>query len=617
MNEPVTQLGFQSFSDSVEREKTPKRLRALAAILREQNLNGFFVPRSDEFQGEYVAPHSERLAWLTGFTGSAGIGLQLGEQMHLFVDGRYTLQAANQTPQDQVTIEDLVGNPPASWLESQDLKGSTLGFDPWLHTIASFDNLNTTAMNGAITLKPIEHNLIDDLWDDQPAAPNTVIEAQPIDYAGLSADEKIANLCKTLKQKNADAFLLADPTETAWLFNIRSKDVPHTPVALCFALVFASGQSILFADESRFSSAAKKALPAYCQCLPPIRLTSTLQGIAGKSQTLLLDDAQAPVAIRSIIEEANGQWAKDRSPVLMSRALKNPTELTGARSAHLRDGVAMCQFLSWLDAQQIGTVDEITAAKTLEAKRREIGGAFNMPLQDISFDTISGTGPNGAIVHYRVTEETNRTLRAGELYLVDSGGQYADGTTDITRTIAIGAPTDQMKSDFTRVLKGMIAISLARFPKGTRGMDLDPFARAALWQVGLDYGHGTGHGVGAFLSVHEGPQGISKRANTPFESGMIVSNEPGCYREGEYGIRIENLVIVEDIETPDNAMMPIMGFETLTLCPIDLRLINTALLDEKERDWLNSYHAWVGEKLSEYLDDATKTWLQAATQPIR
>lgn len=607
---------YQSFTDSVDRSQNPMRIRQLAAHLTSLHYDGFLIPRGDEFQGEYVAPHSERLAWLSGFTGSAGIGLFLDQKLHLFVDGRYTLQAANQTPKDLVVIEDLVQNPPHIWLQSQDLNGKRIAFDSWLHTIAGAAKLRETCQAKNIELRALEQNPIDGIWTDQPTPPTSTIEPQPLEYAGLSAISKITSLCAHLRDIKADAFLVADPTETAWLFNLRAKDIPHTPIALCFALVFASGRSILFLDKERFSSDALKALPPKCEFLPVTKLHETMEQIAKQKLNLMLDDNQTPEAIRTMLEAAKGMWTAGKSPIALKRALKNDAELDGARAAHQRDGMAMCQFLAWLDGQAPNDLDEITAVKMLETKRREVGAALNMPLQDISFDTISGSGPNGAIVHYRVTEPTNRAFQTGELYLVDSGGQYRDGTTDITRTIAIGTPSAAMRSDFTRVLKGMIAISLAKFPEGTRGMDLDPLARHALWQVGLDYGHGTGHGVGAFLSVHEGPQSISRRSTVPLQKGMIISNEPGCYREGEYGIRIENLVIVQNEEAPANAMMPILGFETLTLCPIDRRLIDATLLQPQERDWLNAYHAKVREALSPHLDAATKAWLVTATATI-
>lgn len=607
---------FQSFNDRIDRAQAPMHIRHLAEHLTSLNCDGFLIPRGDEFQGEYVAAHSERLAWLTGFTGSAGMGLLLAQKLHLFVDGRYTLQAANQTPKDIVVIEDLVQNPPHLWLQTQELSGQRIAFDPWLHTIAGAAKLRQTCQTRDIDFIPLSQNPIDDIWHDQPSPPASLIETQPLQFAGQSPKDKIADLCAYLRDIKADAFLLADPTESAWLFNMRAKDIPHTPIALCFALVFACGKSILFLDEKRLSADAQKALPPQCNFLPLTELEQTLSQMAEQKLNLLLDENQTPDAIRTILEKQNGKWTAGKSPITLKRALKNDAELKGARAAHKRDGIAMCQFLAWLDTQAPEDLNEINAAEMLETKRREIGEISNMPLQDISFDTISGSGPNGAIVHYRVTKPTNRTFKDNELYLVDSGGQYRDGTTDITRTVAIGKPSNQMRSDFTRVLKGMIAISLAKFPEGTRGMDLDPLARQALWQVGLDYGHGTGHGVGAFLSVHEGPQSISRRSIATLEKGMIISNEPGCYREGEYGIRIENLVIVQSEETPANAMIPILGFETLTLCPIDRRLVDTDLLQPQERSWLNAYHARVQAELSPHLDASAKAWLIAATAPI-
>jgi Xaa-Pro aminopeptidase len=607
---------FQTFDTPDLKSHSANRIALLRQQLTEQKLDGFLVPRSDEHQGEYVPPGAERLAWLTGFTGSAGLALVLEKQVLLFVDGRYTLQAADQVDTALVTPVSSVETPLAGWLADNASDGMRIGFDPWLQTVNNVKALQTALAKHDASALPLARNLVDAIWTDRPAPPLEPVSIQRLEHAGVLARDKLGELAEAVAKTKADAAVLTDPSSIAWAFNIRGRDVPHTPLALGFALIRADGNHQLFMDKRKLPRETEAYLTQLATLCPPAEFNAALTAFGASRQTLMLDPDLAADAIRSAVTDAGGKIVEAPDPARLPRACKNAVELEGARSAHRRDGAAMATFLCWLDQQTPASVTEIVAAKQLEASRSAIGERMQMPLRDISFDTISGSGPNGAIVHYRVTERTNRTLADGELFLIDSGGQYEDGTTDITRTIAIGEPTAEMRDRFTRVLKGMIALSLARFPAGTRGMDIDVLARNALWQAGCDYAHGTGHGVGAFLSVHEGPQNISKRGTQALKSGMILSNEPGYYKPGAYGIRIENLVIVTEPQ-PIGGDIAMHGFATLTLCPIDRRLIETGLLVEAEIDWMDHYHARVRAEISPLVDDDVKTWLEAATTSLR
>ncbi len=608
-------MAFQTFNVTTNPANGAPRVAKLREKMTELGLDGFLVPRADEHQGEYVPPHAQRLGWLTGFTGSAGAALILKNSAYIFVDGRYELQVRAQTDGKVFSYESLVTNPPASWLDENG-KGLVIGFDPWLHTISEADALRSALEKQGGRLVPVETNLVDAVWDDQPEAPTAEVSIQPVRFSGQEAKDKIEQMKAAVAASGASATVLTDPSSVAWVFNIRGKDISNTPLPLSFAIIAAKGQPELFIDERKLSIEPRAYLTQLAKLSAPTDLEGHLSARAAKGEAILLDPALAAEKLRLVVTGAGGSLLEGKDPARIPRAIKNEAELEGSRAAHERDGVAMVNFLSWVDAQKPGTVDEIGAARKLEEARANAGRDFQMPLEDISFDTISGAGPDGAIIHYRVNTDTNRILQDGELYLVDSGAQYRDGTTDITRTVPVGKIDSQTIKAFTLVLKGVIAITTARFPKGTRGQDIDALARIALWKHGFDYAHGTGHGVGSYLSVHEGPQSISKKGAQELLPGMILSNEPGYYKPGAYGIRIENLIVITEPEVPEGGDIPMMGFETLTFCPIDRRLIDKTLLTQEELDWLNAYHAKVREKLSGHLGDAERKWLEAATAPL-
>ncbi|ARY15447.1 aminopeptidase P family protein [Brucella melitensis] len=608
-------MAFQTFDVTTNPANGAPRVEKLRKKMAELGLDGFLVPRADEHQGEYVPPHAQRLGWLTGFTGSAGAALILKNSAYIFVDGRYELQVRAQTDGKVFSYESLVSNPPASWL-AENGKGLTIGFDPWLHTIYEAEALRNALEKQGGQLIPVETNLVDAVWDDQPEAPAAEVTIQPARFSGHEAKDKISEMKAAVAASGASATVLTDPSSVAWVFNIRGKDVSNTPLPLSFAIIPAQGEPELFIDERKLAIEPRAYLTQLAKLSAPADLEGHLGARAARGEAILLDPVLAAEKLRLIVTSAGGSVIEGKDPARIPRAIKNKAELDGSRAAHERDGVAMVNFLSWIDAQKPGTIDEISAAKKLEESRANAGRDFQMPLEDISFDTISGAGPNGAIIHYRVNTDTNRTLQDGELYLVDSGAQYRDGTTDITRTVPIGRIDPETVKAFTLVLKGVIAITTARFPKGTRGQDIDILARIALWKHGFDYAHGTGHGVGSYLSVHEGPQSISRKGAQELLPGMILSNEPGYYKPGAFGIRIENLIIVTEPEVLPGGDIPMMGFETLTFCPIDRRLVDKALLTQEELDWLNTYHAKVRAKLSGHLGDAERKWLEAATAPF-
>jgi Xaa-Pro aminopeptidase len=602
---------FQTFESAGASQSGPDRTRRLRALLPKAGVDAFLVPRADEHQGEYVAPCAERLRWLTGFSGSAGLAVVAEGAAAVFVDGRYTVQARAQIDTSVFDILQLPEAKLSDWLGAKLRKGAKVGFDPWLHTAAEIERLDAALTPKGIKLRPVAVNLVDRAWGkDRPAAPRGAVVPQPLKLAGRSAEDKIAVIQKQLKEEGHDAVVLTLPDSIAWAFNIRGADVAHNPVPLAFAIIPAQGKPELFIAPEKLTPEARTHLDQFAKRAPPDALADRLKGLRTAGRKVRLDPERAALAIfRRLGSKA---VARGSDPCILLKAIKNPVEIRGARAAHLRDGVAVTRFLEWLDREAPkGTVDEIEAVRQLEGFRRQTNA-----LKEISFDTISGSGPNGAIVHYRVTEATNRRLMPGELFLVDSGGQYADGTTDITRTVAIGRPSQEMRERFTLVLKAHIAIATARFPKGTRGHELDPFARRPLWEHGLDFDHGTGHGVGSYLSVHEGPQSISRRGMAVLEPGMIISNEPGYYKEGAYGIRIENLVLVTPLAKLPGGDREMMSLETLTLCPIDRRLVAAELLTTEERAWLNAYHSRVRDTLSPRLDSAVRAWLTAATAPI-
>ncbi len=608
---------FQSFETTSTPQFGPSRVAQLRAQFDALGIDGFLVPRADEFQGEYVPASAERLSWLTGFTGSAGMALVTQSQAVVFVDGRYTTQLVQQVDAQTFTPGDLVGEPPHSWIAAHGPSGFKLGLDPWLHSGAEVKRLAAAVSARGGSLVMLDANPLDALWQDRPAEPMGQVVVQLESHAGKAASDKIAEIAEGLAQKKAAAVLIADPSSIAWIFNIRGADVPHTPHPLARAILTADGRAELFLHQGKVGADAAAHLAPLCTIHAPESLLARLAHHAADGARILVDADATSVALTKVIEDAGGVVVEATDPARLPRAVKNAVELRGSAEAHVQDGVAMVTFLAWLDAQPPGSLTEIAAVKVLEACRARIGQSLQNPLKDVSFDTISGAGEHGAIMHYRVTTESDRLLQPGELFLIDSGAQYVNGTTDITRTVAIGSVPQEQKRFFTLVLKGMIAISTARFPKGSRGCDLDPLARIALWKAGADFAHGTGHGVGSYLSVHEGPQRIARLSTQELLPGMILSNEPGYYRPGAFGIRIENLIYVTPLDMIEGGDLPMMGFETLTWCPIDRRLILTELLTVEEQDWIDRYHATVREKLSPLVTDAdVLSWLEQATQPL-
>jgi Xaa-Pro aminopeptidase len=590
----------------------PARLDALRAELARRNLTGFVVPRSDQHQGEYVAPHAQRLAWLTGFTGSAGVAVVLKERAAIFVDGRYTLQVRQEVDTARFEPVSMIDTPLARWLGEVLAKGDRLGVDPWLHTPEQVDALKAACERTGAELVTQDSNPLDAVWPDQPPLPASSIVEHDARFAGRGSVEKRVDVAETLKAERLDAALLSDPASVAWLLNIRGHDVAYTPLPLAFALVHADASVDLFVDRPRLPDALVAEWAGTVRVRPPAELGAALDGLKGKK--VRLDQSTAPFAALDRLTKAGAKPDRGTDPCALPKACKNEVELDGARAAHRRDGAAIARFLAWLAAEAPkGTLTELDASDRLEAIRAE-GEHF----RGLSFPTISGAGPHGAIVHYRSTPRTNRAIGAGEVYLLDSGAQYLDGTTDITRTLAIGTVPDEARTRFTLVLKGHIAVATARFPVGTTGAQLDVLARHALWASGLDYDHGTGHGVGSFLSVHEGPQRISKMGQNAvaLKPGMVLSNEPGYYKEGAYGIRIENLLAVTEPQEVEGGERPMMDFETLTLVPMDLAMIEPAQLTAPERAWLNAYHARVRTEISPLVDEATRAWLAAATAAI-
>jgi len=599
---------FQSFDESSNPAQGAARVAQLRRELARLGLDGFLVPREDEHQGEYVPARGQRLGWLTGFTGSAGVALILADKAIIFVDGRYHLQVRQQTDGAVFSYEDLMTTSPAKWLDDHGA-GLKIGFDPWLHTIRQARDLRHALEDKGGALVALAQNPLDRIWADQPEPPLGAVSIQPLEFAGKPAEEKLDMMRDTLEKHGVQATILTDPASVAWVFNIRGRDVANTPLPLSFALISTHQRPQLFIDERKLNRQVIEYLAPLCQIEAPHALEEVIVEQARSGNKILLDENLAAEKLRLLVEEAGGKVVFDKDPARLPRAVKNTAELDGARRAHERDGVALVRFFAWCDAQAPGTQDEISLAQKLEQYRFETAEKFGSKLEDLSFDTISGSGANGAIIHYRVTKKTNRILQEGELYLVDSGAQYRDGTTDVTRTIACGRVGEEERGCFTRVLKGMIAISMAHFPAGSRGVDLDVLARHPLWQAGLDYAHGTGHGVGSYLSVHEGPQTLSRAGLQPLLAGMILS-------EGAFGIRIENLLIVTEPQEITGGERPMHRFETLTLCPIDRRLIIADMLTAREKDWLNAYHARIFTTLSPHLDAAEKAWLKQATAAI-
>lgn len=589
------------------------RLGALRAQLTSAKLDGFIVPHADEHQNEFLPPRAERLAWLTGFTGSAGMAVVLADEAAVFVDGRYTLQVRAQVDGDLYSYHHLINEPVTKWLEQNLSKGVRLGYDPWLHGMRGVERLRKACDKAGADLVAVDGNPVDAVWSDQPAPPQTPVVPHELRFAGRASAEKRQNLAEKLTENDTAAVVLTQPDSIAWLLNVRGSDVDHTPLPLSFAILNADATVDWFVDPAKLSDDLTAHLGNGVSRHNPDALGKALDKLGKAKKRVQACPDTAPSWVFDRLESAKADIRRAADPVTLPKAVKNDTELDGTRAAHRRDGAALTRFLAWLAAAAPdGGVTEIGAVEKL-ADIRGTGDLF----RELSFGTISGAGPNGAIVHYRVTPETDRALASGELYLVDSGAQYLDGTTDVTRTVAIGTPSAEMRDRFTRVLKGHIAIAMARFPTGTTGAQLDTLARQFLWQSGLDYDHGTGHGVGSYLGVHEGPHRISKAGTAQaLQAGMIVSNEPGYYKEGAYGIRIENLVAVAPVDAIEGGERETLGFETLTLAPIDRACIETSLLSQAERTWLDDYHARVMAEIGPLVDDATRDWLAAATQPL-
>jgi Xaa-Pro aminopeptidase len=567
---------FQTFEEPEAGVALTARLAALREELARRKLTGFVIPRADQQQNEYVPPSEERLAWLTGFTGSAGLAVVLTHEAAVFVDGRYTIQAAKQVDSRAWAVESLIDPPPESWMSAHLKAGDRLGFDPWLHTFAAAERLAAACTKAGAELVAVDSNPVDAIWQDRPQPPIAPVTVHGMQHAGVTEAEKLTQIRSEIGKLGVDALVLSDSHAVAWTFNTR--------------------------DHLEQSADVRE----------PDAMAPTLMALAKSGGSIALDNATAADALSRLITGAGGKPVRGSDPIALLKAVKNTTEIKGTQSAHRRDAVALARFLAFIDREAAsGKLTEIDAVEALETFRRDTGA-----LKDVSFPTISGTGPNGAIVHYRVTRKSNRRIVPGDLLLIDSGAQYEDGTTDVTRTMAVGEPTDEMRDRFTRVLRGHIAIARAIFPDGATGAQLDTLARQYLWAAGVDFEHGTGHGVGSYLSVHEGPARISKLGTTPLKRGMILSNEPGYYKTDGFGIRIENLelVVEADIKGAEKSMN---AFETLTLAPIDRRLIDVGMLSKDELDWLNAYHARVRAEVRPALDETTKAWLDQATAELK
>lgn len=589
-----------------------KRLRSLRKVMRDNNVTAFLVPHTDEHQSEYTPSYAERLKWISGFDGSAGFACVTLSEAAIFVDGRYTLQAKSQVDNQAFSRLNIPDDKPEDWLADHLDRGSVVGYDPWLHTKLWIKTAGEKLAKNGIELKALSANLIDEVWHDRPQPSKAYAVKHRDRYTGEKSTLKRKRIAAELKTHGADALVLTSLDSIAWLFNIRGNDVDRTPLVLSFAILFDNAKAVLFIDPDKLTDDVLNHLGRQVKYKPKEDFTEEIKELSASGKTVMVDPKRAHSAVFEALSTGNGQVIEQSDPCQIDKACKNDTELDGARKAHIRDAVAVCRFLCWVDEKgPSGKYDELDAVNELFDLRNEVS-----LFQDNSFDTISGAGPNGAIVHYRVTEKTSRKLDKDMIYLCDSGGQYLDGTTDITRTVAIGTPTEEQKDHFTRVLKGHIALAQARFPEGRTGAHLDTLARKSLWDVGLDYDHGTGHGVGSYLGVHEGPQSISPLGHgTELKPGMIISNEPGYYKTGEYGIRIENLVIVRTSEYEEEER-PMLMFETITLAPIDTRLINAHMMSAPEITWLNIYHAKVREKIAPLLDGKEKEWLMRATESI-
>jgi Xaa-Pro aminopeptidase len=591
------------------------RLAALRDELASRGLQGFVVPLTDEHLSEYVGSYAQRLGWLTGFGGSAGTGVVLPADAAIFTDGRYTIQVREQVDGAHWQYQSVPETSVAAWLEQHAGEGARIGYDPWLHTKGWVGQATAALARAGATLVAVDTNPVDAIWPDRPAPSDARLSVQSDDVAGKGSAAKRAEIADALAARGTDAAVVSALDSIAWLFNLRGGDVEHLPVALAYALIHADGTAELFTDEAKLTDEVRRHLGNGVRVQPRRAFTAALAGLAGKKVSV--DPERAVAAIFSALEAAGATVRSERDPSVLPKAIKNPAEQAGARASQARDNAAITRFLHWLSVEAPkGELTEMSAAARLQRFREETG-----LLKDISFNSISAVGPHAAICHYKGDETSDLPLEPGKIYLIDSGGHYQDGTTDITRTVIVGEPTAEMRDRFTRVLQGHIALATARFPAGTRGSQLDSFARRPLWEAGLDYAHGTGHGVGSYLSVHEGPQRIAPVGSSqsggdePLRAGMILSNEPGYYKAGEYGIRIENLVLVETVAVA-GAEKEMLGFETLTYAPLDRRLIEPALLTPAERAWVDDYHARTLALIGPQIDGEARAWLAAETTPL-
>lgn len=609
----VDRLNDKDTSGLDEAPAPASRLEALRREMANQGLQGFLVPLSDAYQSEFPPRNAQRLAWLTGFSGSAGMAVVLADKAAIFVDGRYTLQVRDQVDVSAFAVCHLTDEPPADWLAANAIEGDRIGYDPWLHTVDGLTRIRSGCDRAGAVLLPVEPNPLDTVWTDRPPEPVSPAIPHGSAFSGRTSADKRQEIASIIKKNGSEAAILTAPDSIAWLLNIRGGDIPNTPVTLCFATIHDTGLVDLFVDPRKLPRKTIDHLGPEVSFHSIADFAAALTELGSSGMAVQVAANAVPAWVLDRLEAGGAQIMRKPDPCAMPKACKNTTELAGTRAAHIRDGAALCRFLAWLAAEAPkGAVDELAAVDKLYAFRAT-GDLF----RGLSFDTISGAGSNGAIVHYRSSPSTNRTLEPGSLFLVDSGAQYLDGTTDVTRTVAIGDPSAEMRDRFTRVLKGHIAIATARFPAGTSGGQLDTLARQALWREGLDFDHGTGHGVGSYLCVHEGPQRIAKRlADTPLRPGMILSNEPGYYKSGAYGIRIENLEIVRPAPPGVDGEREMLGFEALTLAPIDLALVQSDILTNQEIDWLNAYHKRVRETVGPLVDEETRAWLDQATRPV-
>ena len=597
---------YQNFNVS-KSTRLQQRLKSLREVIKDQKLNGFLIPRSDLHQNEYIEPCDARLEWITGFTGSAGLCLVTLKSAFIFVDGRYKIQVEKETNKNLFNVIQTSEISFKNWFY-KNFKNKTIGYDPWLHTVLEINELSNYC-NTEAKIKKCQ-NLVDLIWRNKPRQGPQKIKIHPQKFSGTNSTIKKRLVAKSISNNQADAVILSKPESVCWLLNIRGKDISHTPLVQCLAIVKNNSAVKLFIREKNLSKKIISFLGDDVEIFDQSHFSDYVSRI--KNQSVQIDPSSCPMNILDLLKVGDNNIIHNVDPCMNPKAIKNKTEIKGARTAHTVDATAFINFLYWFETNFDSTkFDEILVTKKLEEFRTRTG-----LLEEIAFDTICGSGSNGAIIHYKVNKKTNKKIEDNNLLLIDSGGQYQMGTTDLTRTIAISKPNKKMINIFTQILKGLITLSDLKWPLGLSGQHIDSLARTPLWSIGLDYDHGTGHGVGSYLSVHEGPHGISKRNNIPLEAGMIVSVEPGYYEEGEFGIRIENLLLIKKLPKNKKQKTCMLSFESLTLVPIDKKLINVNALTTKEKDWLNSYHKLVYKKISPFLSTDIKNWLQKSCAPI-